>query len=97
MGNSSSNSGSVAYTVAGTGIEGVETPTWRNLACDRNGGELLTTPWPGVTTLHDAFVYVHFVMTTFASGEGTCSGALEPANTHFCLISLFFFFFFGLG
>jgi hypothetical protein len=60
MGNSSSSANHVAFTVAGTGIDGVETPVWRNLACqERNHGELISSHWPGVTTLHEAFVYVY--------------------------------------
>jgi long-chain acyl-CoA synthetase len=57
MGNTSSSTGAVAFTLPGTGTEGVETPTWRNIACqERNQGELIASHWPGVGTLHDAFV-----------------------------------------
>lgn len=69
MGNSASAAGSVAFTVPGTGIDGVETPTWRNIVCqERNQGELISSHWPGVTTLHEAFMYA-LSNTTFSSAS----------------------------
>lgn len=59
MGNSINSFGPQAFTVPGTGISGIETPSWRNIYCQENNhGELVSTQWPGVTTLHEAFMYV---------------------------------------
>lgn len=84
MGNSSSNSGAVAFTVPGTGIDGVETPTWRNISCERNNGELIATPWPDVSTLHEAFVYVQ-VLTHIFLLIAPCVGGLKALKSTFCV------------
>ncbi|XP_049848510.1 uncharacterized protein LOC126315312 [Schistocerca gregaria] len=48
-----------AFEVPGTGIEGIETPTWRNMRCLKlNNGELTSSYFLGIDTCHEMFIHL---------------------------------------
>lgn len=60
MGNKHTSKESFAFQVENTGIEGVETPHYRNIVClTENEGELIENIWD-ITTCHELFMYVHY-------------------------------------
>ena len=58
MGNNQTSEEKVcAYPIENTGIEGIETPHYRNVIClNENNGDLIESIWD-VDTCHSAFMY----------------------------------------